>query len=117
MVENTEKQPHISPLRCAPVEMTIRLGSAKSRFKDGLPLGNPKSRLEMHCLLGTLSFVPKMNCHLDRSAAEWRDLQSCGFSHTLFSVCHELAFLAGFTIAAAKEVAKKILNEGHGFSR
>jgi hypothetical protein len=44
-----ELLPCTSPLRCAPVEMTIHLGNAKSRLE--------------------------MNCHLDRSAAEWRDLQ------------------------------------------
>jgi hypothetical protein len=53
----TWEKPQISPLRYALVEMTILLQRSRS-----------VARGETHHAL-------KQNCHLDRSAAKWRDLR------------------------------------------
>ena len=54
-----KKKPQISPLRCAPVEMTILL----------LMHGGVSS------MAGNTNSTQQQNCHLDRSAAQWRDLR------------------------------------------
>ena len=54
---NREEKPQISPLRCAPVEMTKLLHGIAN-----YPVDARRS-------------MAQQICHLDRSAAEWRDLR------------------------------------------
>jgi hypothetical protein len=62
--EKPEKT-QISPLRCAPVEMTILFEGVVGLLFEGvvgLSTGDTAASLQQ-------------NCHLDRSVAEWRDLR------------------------------------------
>jgi hypothetical protein len=89
-------KPQISPLRCAPVEMTKGRGALPGRvvaeqklFIDRGAMGlRPTQGDEKRLLFGNYSLRkrPSPLCHLDRSAAQWRDLRFSGaFLETFIS--------------------------------
>jgi hypothetical protein len=66
-----KEEPQVSPLRYAPVEMTIHFVDWVLRF------GRTSNQCQtvLGVFLEKRNSADRMNCHLDRSVAQWRDLR------------------------------------------